>query len=834
MAKNKSEDENNNVTYQGKSVDPNIQKKVEEYMELGSSNTSSAGDDIDEDNTDKSPKIKKNKAKRINVSHHDEESGAGTAPLLPTDKLPGALKDDEAKNNDKEDENKDNLDGDDNNEKTEDKPKVEPKKSDKSKDEAKPENTKDEENEESDDENPVGLKAKEDEGESDKKAPKDEDDGSKTEQKIGKNEDDGSPEKKDDSVDLSDETDAQESDGEDGDESAKRSNEEEINLYENEPDKLVGPAGALWAKYKDKTVDDVDNEQETTPSTDDTKTEEAIKEIIAEDSDKVLGIEDDGRKQTKPIKTSEPKSRKSVGSLLKAWFKNPFSRNSTIALAILLLIILSIIPATRYFILNTAGVRVSTSMKILDSKTTLPLKNVEVKIDSKSAKTDIDGNVSLTGVKLGRQEMIITKPAFAEIKRNVTLGWGSNPLGDFEIEPVGSQYKFFLTDFLSNKPVTEGELVYEESNARFSEQGEAIITIPDVSEEKIKIQVIAEDYRTEEVEVSTVNKQDQYAVKLVPSEPHVFFTKRTGKVDLFKVDVDGKNEELLLAGSGIEKEDSLGIAPHPDRQVAAFSSSRENVRNSDGFLLNTLQIIDISTKEIKKVAQSERIQIIDWIGDKLIYVKIAEGASATNTERHRLVSYDSNSGEEVELASTNYFNDVMSVNGAVYYSPALYKVNGSVGLFKINPDGSDKKTVFNKEVWNIFRTSYDKASLSVGRDWYELNLSDDKLTKVGGAPAVLKSRLYVDSPDRNLSLWIDERDGKTALIAYDKEKNEDKVLISESGIKTPLRWLDDRHVVYRIETGQETADYILSLGGGVSEKIVDVTSSYGIDRWYYF
>jgi PKD repeat protein len=56
------------------------------------------------------------------------------------------------------------------------------------------------------------------------------------------------------------------------------------------------------------------------------------------------------------------------------------------------------------------------------------------------------------------------------------------------------------------------------------------------------------------------------------------------------------------------------------------------------------------------------------------------------------MSYDLFSESSKELASTNYFNDVLIAKGSVYYSPAVYKVNGSVGLFKINADGTNKKT----------------------------------------------------------------------------------------------------------------------------------------------
>ena len=125
-------------------------------------------------------------------------------------------------------------------------------------------------------------------------------------------------------------------------------------------------------------------------------------------------------------------------------------------------------------------------------------------------------------------------------------------------------------------------------------------------------------------------------------------------------------------------------------------------------------------------------------------------------------------------------------------------------------------------------------SASVGQDWYNLALNNDGFVKASGAPPVLKSRLYVDGPDGKRSLWIDERDGKGVMITYYTENKQEKVIQSQGGLKNPVNWIDDSHVVYRIANGQETADYVLSFNGGEPQKIKDVTNVAGVDRWYYY
>jgi hypothetical protein len=456
-----------------------------------------------------------------------------------------------------------------------------------------------------------------------------------------------------------------------------------------------------------------------------------------------------------------------------------------------------------------------------------------MKIDGKSSKSDKEGFVRVDGIKLGPQQLSITKPAFSEVNRAVTIGWGSNPQQETRLTPVGLQLRFLATDLLSGQPVGKAEAESGESNAQASDKGEIVLTIPRSSEEIVEVNIIAENYRTETLKLSIANKDEQ-KVQLVPGRKQAFISKRSGKYDLYKIDVDGKNEQTVLPGTGLERDDTLALTVHPKKEVAALVSTRDNVRNSGGYLLSTLTLVDLSTGEATRVAQSERIQIIDWIGNRLVYVKIAQGESEASPNRHRLASYDLETKTEKELASANYFNDVIAARGSIYYAPAVYQVNGPVGLFKISADGTNKRTIYEKEVWNLFRTSYEKVSVSVGQNWFELNLDGDGFTKSNGAPPALKSRVYVDSPNGERSLWVDERDGKGVLIAYDVKTREEKVLISQNGLKNPIRWLDDDHVVYRVANGQETADYVLSLSGGEAKKIRDVTNSSGIDRWYYY
>lgn len=559
----------------------------------------------------------------------------------------------------------------------------------------------------------------------------------------------------------------------------------------------------------------------------------AVDDITATEADEMLKHDDE--KIAAAFSDNRPRSfGRKLADFFRDLWENPKKRKIVIISSVVLIAVLVIVPHSRYFILNTAGVRSSASVKVLDESTGQPLKNVTVVIGKSEVKTDDSGVAKLEHLKLGSSQLTIKKRAFAESSQGVTIGWGSNPMGERKLKPVGVQYSFDVKDFLSTKPVEKAEAVSGEYSAFSDQNGRVVLTIDQPGEEVINITIKANGYREEPVDQAAENKSVQ-AVALVPDRKHVFVSKRSGKYDVYKVDVDGKNEQLVLSGTGLERED-ITLVAHPDKNMAALVSTRDNMRNKDGFLLSTLTLIDLSSDDVSTstITKSERVQIVGWSGDQLVYVKIADGASAANPDRHRLVTYNISTGQSKEIAKTNYFNDVLMAGDDIYFAPSGVYQNEPVGFYKANSKGENQKTIYDQEVWNIFRTDYNKIAFSVQNKWYEMSLNDTRVLAMSGPPAVQLTRVYIDAPDKKHSLWVDQRDGKGALLAYDTESREDKIIKTQSGLTYPLRWLNDSTIVYRINSEQETADYVVSLNGGEPKKIKDVTNTGGIDRWYYY
>lgn len=597
------------------------------------------------------------------------------------------------------------------------------------------------------------------------------------------------------------------------------------------PEDIVGLRGSIIPKPKQeedplKTPEELELE--------DVGTSKAVDDIIAEESDKLLDSDDP---DTLDYEESAPQpakpKRKGLRGLLAAWWRTKWARNLTFLVIFAAAAAVLTIPKSRYYVLNTAGVRSAASVTVYDQSTGEPLRNAELSISGVSSKTDNEGNARIEQLKLGPATLLIKKVAYADINQPVTIGWGSNPFGEFKLQPTGTQYKLVTVDFLSKKPVKGVEASSGQATATSNDKGEIVLTVPQASEDKVEITVAGASYRLEKLQLDRDTK-DAKTIELVLARKHAFISKRSGVFDVYKIDLDGKNEEKVLAGTGRERPETMALAAHPTKDFAALVSVRDNNKSKDNKLLSTLTLVDLKDNSSSKVVQSERIQLVGWSGDNLIYVKIVDGEPQESQNRHQLVSYDVENQTEKELASTNYFNDVVAVKDVIYYSPAAYNVKGAVGFYKINASGNDKKTIYDKEIWSIVRSSHDKLSVSIGQEWFDMNLDTDVMTKAASPPAILKSRIYINSPDNSKSLWIDDRDGKGVLLAYDARAKTEEALLTQAGLKNPVLWQSNEQVIYRINTNQETADYILDIPTGKSLKIRDVTDTAGIDRWYYY
>jgi len=550
-------------------------------------------------------------------------------------------------------------------------------------------------------------------------------------------------------------------------------------------------------------------------------TEKAVDDIVAKESDELLGVQDG--------KTGPPNAVVGQGfghrlkHFLHSWWRNKWARWLTILALVAIIAAVASVPRTRYAVLNTFGVRSSASVTVLDVTKQLPLKNVTVSMGDQHMQTDVHGTAIFHHLKLGNYQLTIKRIAFASLSRQLIIGWGSNPLGSVTLQPVGTQYVIQVNDYLSGKPISGAEADSDQGNALADQNGRITLTVDDTNVTTLAVQIQAKGYRTENVTLSAATAQSSVQ-PLVPAQKDVFVSKDSGHYDVYSMDLDGKNKKLVLAGTGNET-DNISLLVSPDGSLAALVSTRDTVRDGDGFLLSTLTVMNLAQGTSMPVDHAEQIQLIDWLDGRLIYRSTIAGASAANAQRNRLIAYTFSSNLRQQLASANQFNMALTAQGKVYYAASSTDPGATLGLFRIKSDGTGREQLSNQEVWTGLRSSYNVLSLQTPDSWYTYDIAAGQLGK-SSAPGNLLNYAFVPSPDGTRAAWVDIRDGKGVLLLDAIATGQNMSLTTQTGLVSPAHWAGNKAIIYRVSTPNESGEYVISPDGGAPHKLADVTPTH--------
>lgn len=554
--------------------------------------------------------------------------------------------------------------------------------------------------------------------------------------------------------------------------------------------------------------EDQDESEENTPF-DDEKTDQAIKEIVAKEGDEILAAQD----------TAAAK-----GAVIPRRKRSSFWRSKWFRYVVLLLVFGGIaaaatVPTSRYWILNTAGVRSSSSLTVVDSTTRLPLKGVDVFLGGKEARTDSEGKVSFADLRLGRTQLVIKQVGFGQIRRDVVLGWGSNPLGRFALQATGVQYVIEVKDYLSGQPLEGVEATNGTTTAVSDKDGKITLTLENTVVAEGSIALGKTGYRSEAISLSKDPEKPTKATMVIDRKA-VFVSRANGKYDLFKSDLDGQNREVLLAATGNENS-NISLVLSPDGKRAALISTRDGKRDSGGFLLSSLVLVDVENGSTTTIAEAAQIQLLDWAGSRVVF-QLGSSDSGSK-DRYTIVSYDYANNTRLQLASANKLQSVLSARGTVFYAPAAGASDDGVGLFKIGIDGKGKQKVIDEEVSSVLRSDHGTLSVQTAEgSWIRYDIASGNKTQIS-APGSLASRLYIDNDTRAKSLWISQG----VLRVHDTAAGKDTDVATMSGLTYPVQWIGGSAAVFRVSNATETADYAVSLSGGEPRKVADVTPTYG-------
>lgn len=573
--------------------------------------------------------------------------------------------------------------------------------------------------------------------------------------------------------------------------------------------------------------DTAPEEAEQEPEIDDPLLAKAVDDITKAESDIVLEAEDAKREE---ITDQNAKRPNKIVAFLSAWWGNPIARWATFCVVLVGLVALAVVPYTRYFLLNAAGARSGASVIVVDATSEQPLPRVQVTLGETTQETNDAGKVTFTNVRLGDQKLTIERVAFAPVEKTVTIGWGSNPLGEQPLKATGAQYTVVVTDFVSGRPVTNAKATSGDAAAQADKTGKIIVTLDNPKEGTVTLHVVAAGYQPKDVTVSTDTKTAQKAA-LLPAKNVVYVSKEKGTYDLYAASPDGSSKKMLLQGTGSERA-KMGLLTSPDGTKVAFVSSREKKFDGDNYLLDTLTIVDVSSGAATKIDQAQDIELVSWRGDQLAYRAAYAGPSAAVNDRQRLISYNVAESARATLTTANYFVAVYAVGDYIYYgmSTPAAKNGGTFG--RMRHDGTDKSVLLSAPIWTVTRVNKDEMYINANNEWYKYTFSSNVATKQQQPQANYDTKVFVGSPNETSSAYIDIRDGKSVLVIVG-ESGKETVLANARAVYAPITWLNDTTLSYFVDTGVETAVYVASTQGGKPIKVSDATLVTGAGAGYY-
>lgn len=472
-------------------------------------------------------------------------------------------------------------------------------------------------------------------------------------------------------------------------------------------------------------------------------------------------------------------------------------------------------PTSRYYALNAVGVRSGASLTVVDETTGMALKNAEVRIGEFSETTDTEGTVTFCELKLGEHELVIERVAYAPLKRTITLGWGSNPLGDIELQSTGVQYAFVVTDFISGKPIVDAEASFGDATAVSNKEGEIALSVDDVSGETIEITISSANYRTEVVEVS-IDQDEPLVVQLVAASPVVYVAKSGESLNLYKIDVDGKNKKLLLADLGGSDGRDIQLLVDGASRRAAIVSKRNTARTTaSGDVLDAITIVDIANRTENIIDYAERAHLVAWGGNRIVYNATYQTPADQAVSEERLVSYDVEESARSALFTAGTFRGVVAARGYVYV--AYTATDKTAGLLRLKSDGSDKKILLKNEAWSLVRSDANELSFQTSEGKQKINLGN---LSISASDVIASHVAYVDGTN-DRTIRIDDRSGTPALVLHTYKTGQDSVVVTKNGLTNPIRWLNSTTVAVSVATDSESALYAVHLAGDKAIKVVD-------------
>lgn len=552
---------------------------------------------------------------------------------------------------------------------------------------------------------------------------------------------------------------------------------------------------------------------------------------------------------TLPLPDSNDKDPSRV-SRIKKWYLD--RKKLTIPATVLILVlVLAGIPFTRY---KAAGLVLKQDfvVTVIDSTTDSPVSEARISAGAVSAVTDGNGRAVLKKLPVGTRKLAVTKKYYKDEVLNFLV-----PIKDqrkaptIRLEATGRQVAVRVVNSITKEPLAKVEISVADSKATTDKDGQALLVLP-ANAASQEADLSLSGYLTSRVKVTVSNQADDPAntFAMVPAGKVYFMSKRTGKLDLMKSNLDGSEAKVILAGTGTEQDYRTSLVPSADFAYVALLTRRTASDPGPQLYLVTpddkLQNIDPGNAEF---------YIHGWSGHNLIYSLSRNDLPIWQQGKYKLKSYDATSGkitlldqsagsDEATNAGESY-NLIALTGGTVTYAKdwSAYYYDVSLAgkqhsLHSISVSGQNHRLVsaYDAEKYSVQYRQHTPTGFYI----YQNAIGEEDAYyeyAVGGQPKPISLDQdkfyesypsYLLSPSGQTNVWSDLRDGKNVILVGDSSGNNSKAVarLDEYGI---YGWFTDDYILLSKKNNEL---YVMSVSGGEPVKITDYQSVNGIYGHY--
>lgn len=535
-----------------------------------------------------------------------------------------------------------------------------------------------------------------------------------------------------------------------------------------------------------------------------------ISDTDLEQTDKLTKQEKkEAKKRAKKLRTPEEKKKLKRRKIL----------FGSISLLILVVVIFAV-PMTRWPMLNALGFRGNIAVLVQDEDSNVTISDVNVLVDdSFVGTTDGSGQLRVSNIRLGDHNIKLQKAGYSRVDEEQTISFGTRKYNT-SLKAIGIKIDIGVKDWLNNTSVVGAKISGGGSTATTDNKGRAALVIKPTDEDTA-VSIKAKGYLDKKIQVAP--KVASLDVSLVSSSKNYFISKRDGKYDIFKSNIDGSSQRKIIEATGKENQGLLQFSIHRNNRYALLVAIRDGTRLGDRLVAGIYKV-DLEQASLKKIDEGSDVQLLGWAGDSAVYTKTSPETNYDDKNFTKLMSVNILSDTLAQQASSNYFQLATIVGEKVLYVAGdAYREIKNPKLVGVDPNSGARQTYQSgKSIRYGNQTTYGVLEFETdASEFYSLNVITGALQATDRQPSDINR--YSLNQSANKVAYTDRRDGKGVLLVRNLKDGKEEPIVAISGLTTPVRWVSSRLVVARISTNQETADYVIDTNSGKYAKIVDVS-----------